>query len=201
MGCLPVPCRPWAMAIFAVSCRPMARLTWYTGGGEGRKEVGEGLREKEWLTRCRGHRSRDGMLKANDGQRRRIGSDESERGRELRLRGGGSDLGLGMGRGGRRLYMGLLRGGVGWVGPANGQKSRWDNRVVPATVPRTWPCRAGVVSWARVAAHAPHWPSCRAGTGTLPVVSCRPWAVPCRRAVGRAAGPWAVWIYIYIYIY
>jgi hypothetical protein len=53
----------------------MARLTWYTrGGGKCGKEVGEGLRE-EWPTRCRGHRSRDGKLKANDGRRRRIGSD------------------------------------------------------------------------------------------------------------------------------
>jgi hypothetical protein len=85
-----------------------------TGGGGGKveKEVGEGLREKEWPTRCRGHRSRDGELKANGGRRRRIGSDESERGTELRMRGRGSDLGLGMGRGGRRLYMGMLCGGV-----------------------------------------------------------------------------------------
>jgi hypothetical protein len=52
----------------------MARLTWYTGGGgKGGKEVGEGLREKEWPAGCRGHQSRDGELKANDGRRRRIG--------------------------------------------------------------------------------------------------------------------------------
>jgi hypothetical protein len=52
----------------------MARLTWYIrGGGKGGKEVGEGLREKEWPARCRGHRSRDGELKANYGRRRRIG--------------------------------------------------------------------------------------------------------------------------------
>jgi hypothetical protein len=54
------------------------------------------------------------------------------------------------------------------------------------------PCRAKAVSWARPAAHDPHGPSCRAGTGTLPVVPYRPWAVPKGRAVGRAAGPWAV---------
>jgi hypothetical protein len=28
MSRLPMSCRPWACAIFAVSCRPMARLTW-----------------------------------------------------------------------------------------------------------------------------------------------------------------------------
>jgi hypothetical protein len=66
----------------------------------------------------------------------------------------------------------------------------------PPTVPRTWSCRARVVSWARPAAHALHWPSCRAGTGMLPAVPCRPWAVPCRRAVGRAVSPWVVWKYI-----
>jgi hypothetical protein len=61
------------------------------------------------------------------------------------------------------------------------------------------PCRsplvvsARVVSWARPAAHARHGPSGRAGTGTVAAVSCRPWVVPKGRAVGRAAGPWAVW--------
>jgi hypothetical protein len=62
----------------------MARLTWYAGGGgwKGGKEVGEGLREKEWLAMCRRHRSRAGELKENGGRRRRIESDESERGRE-----------------------------------------------------------------------------------------------------------------------
>jgi hypothetical protein len=52
----------------------MAQLTWYIrGGGKGGNEVGEGLREKEWPARCRGHRSRDNELKANYGRRRRIG--------------------------------------------------------------------------------------------------------------------------------
>jgi hypothetical protein len=55
--------------------------------GKVRKDVGEGLREKEWAAMCRGHRSRAGKLKANDGG----GSDqiefdcsrdEGERGRE-----------------------------------------------------------------------------------------------------------------------
>jgi hypothetical protein len=57
------------------------------------KEVGEGLREKEWPARCRGHQSKAGELKATGGG----GSDwtrvrEVEREREsggLRLRGGG----------------------------------------------------------------------------------------------------------------
>jgi hypothetical protein len=61
--------------------------------------------------------------------------------------------------------------------------------VVPAPC---WPYRAKVASWSRPAAHDPHGPSCRAGTSTLPVVSCRPWVVPKRRVVGRAAGPWAI---------
>jgi hypothetical protein len=53
------------------------------------------------------------------------------------------------------------------------------------------PCRRAV-SWVRPAAHDPHGPSCRTGTGTLPAVPCRPWAVPKGRAVGRVADPWAV---------
>jgi hypothetical protein len=95
MSRLPMSCRPWACAIFAVSCRPMARLTWTPEEeeeGGGRRGVGEGLREKEWPARCRGHRSRDGELKANDGRRRQIGSDESERGRGLWLRGVGGGV-------------------------------------------------------------------------------------------------------------
>jgi hypothetical protein len=65
-------------------------------------------------------------------------------------------------------------------------------RAVPATVPRPWPCRASVVSWAWPAAHDTHWPSCRAGTGTVRAMPCGPWVVP----KGRVAGPWAAWPYI-----
>jgi hypothetical protein len=157
--------------------------------GGGRRGVGEGLREKEWPARCRGHRSRDGELKANDGRRRQIGSDESERGRGLWLRGvgGGSDLGLG--------------NGAGWSAALYGPAARWGGvsrptakKAVGAMGSCRPPCRAlgrvvpvscRVVSWARPAAHTLHWPSCRAGTGTLPYVPCRPLVVPCRRAVGR----------------
>jgi hypothetical protein len=54
---------------------------------------------------------------------------------------------------------------------------------VPAIVPLTRPgrARARAVSWARAAAHALHWPSGRAGMGTLP-------AVP-NRGVPPAHGP------------
>jgi hypothetical protein len=86
---------------------------------------------------------------------------------------------------------------VGW---ANGQQLKEPLgrdgaglAAVPATVPLPWPCRARAMSWARSAAHALHWPSGCAGTGTLQAVPCRPWAMPKGCAVGRAAGPWAVW--------
>jgi hypothetical protein len=71
---------------------------------------------------------------------------------------------------------------------------RWrcEERRRGAAVPAVPPCRAKVVSWARPAAHDLHGPSCRAGTGTLLAVLCRPWAVPKGRAVGRATGPWAI---------
>ena len=64
---------------------------------------------------------------------------------------------------------------------------------VPSTVLALWSCRARAVSWDRPTAHALHWPSCRAGTGTVPAVPCGPWAVPKGRAACRASGPWAVW--------
>jgi hypothetical protein len=56
------------------------------------------------------------------------------------------------------------------------------------------PCRrAKAVSWARPVAHDLHGPSCRAGTGTLPAVSCRPWAM--LWVVPSAHGP-----FVHLYI-
>jgi hypothetical protein len=40
-----------------------------------------------------------------------------------------------------------------------------------------WSCRARAMSWARAAAHALHWPSCRASHG------------PCQKAVPPDHGP------------
>jgi len=53
------------------------------------------------------------------------------------------------------------------------------------------PCRPSgrAVSWARPVAHALHWPSCRAGTGTVPAVPCRPAHGPCQKAMLRAVPP------------
>jgi hypothetical protein len=84
---------------------------------------------------------------------------------------------------------------VGWGEPANGQKSRWRNGVVPTTVPRTWPCRARVVS-CRVMGQAggPYtalaFVPCRHGHAALCAVP------PIGRAVPPCSGPWAVWKYI-----
>jgi hypothetical protein len=60
-----------------------------------------------------------------------------------------------------------------------------------------WPCRHRVVRAVPRLCHGPGRrpmtrTALRAGTGTLPAVPCRPWAVPKGRVVGRAAGPWAV---------
>jgi hypothetical protein len=71
------------------------------------------------LARRRGHRSRaGGKLKVNSGGRSDQRSNQSERGKEscgLWLRGGESDLGLGLGRP-PRLYMWRV-GSVVWAGP------------------------------------------------------------------------------------
>jgi hypothetical protein len=84
----------------------------------------------------------------------------------------------------------MVQGWAVWAGPT----AKALGPRVPATVPLARSCRARAraVSWARSAAHALPWPSCRVDTGTLPAMSCLPWDVP----KGRAAGPWAVWKYI-----
>jgi hypothetical protein len=89
----------------------------------------------------------------------------------------------------RRRRCGRRRRRCGLAVGKQGEEARCGRA---GTVPPCRPCRVKAVSWARPAAHDPHGPSCRAGTGTLSAVPCRPWAVPKGRAVGRAAGPWAV---------
>jgi hypothetical protein len=90
----------------------------------------------------------------------------------------------------RRRKCGRRRRRCGLAVGMRGEEARCGRA---GTVPPCRPCRAKAVSWARSAAHDPHGPSCRAGTGTLSAVPCRPWAVPKGRAVGRAAYPWAVY--------
>jgi hypothetical protein len=103
---------PWVTATGIVTAA--------TGGGGGGGGRGGWFRPLAAApARCRGHRSRaGGELKATSGGGSDRRSDESERGREscgLRLRGGGSDLGLGLGRP-PRLHMWQV-GSVVWAGP------------------------------------------------------------------------------------
>jgi hypothetical protein len=89
----------------------------------------------------------------------------------------------------RRRRCGRRRRRCGLVVGMRGEEARCGRA---GTVSSCRSCRAKAVSRARPAAHDPHGPSCRASTGTLPAVPCRPWAVPKGRAVSRAAGPWVV---------
>jgi len=175
-----------------------SRLESESGGRAAACGCAEGGEEVAGEVRCRGHRSRAGELKANDGggsssrgqSEAGCGCAEAEGGKRIRVR----DLGGGAAGCGRAAY--IWRGVAGVWAWAAGPKEAVGLAAVPATVPALWPCRARAVSWARPAAHALHGPPCRAGTGTVAAVPCGPWAVPKGRAACRATGPWAAWPYI-----
>jgi hypothetical protein len=110
----------------------------------------------------------------------------------------GSDLGLGMGRGGQRLYTGLLRGGVDWAG-------QWPKEplgqygVVPchraAHLAVSFPCR--VMGQAGGPCIALAFVSCRHGHAACRAVppvgrvvppvgrAVPPYRGPCRQPMGR----------------
>jgi hypothetical protein len=117
---------------------------------EGRKGGRRGA-EEGVVGEVSSHRSRGGELKANNGRRRRT----RMRAREAESCGcaaGGGGGGCFRGRDGAANGFIWACCTVGWAEPASGQKSRWGN----GAVPRTWSCRARVVSWVRPAAHALH---------------------------------------------
>ena len=142
--------------------------------------------------RCRGHRSRAGELKANDGggsssrgqSEAGCGCAEAEGGKRIRVR----DLG-----GGLRAAAARLIYGAGWRGVwawAAGPKEAVGLAAVPATVPALWPCRVMGQACGPCTARASV--PCRHGHGGSRAVrpmgrAKRPCRVPCHRPMGRLA--------------
>ena len=167
-----------------------SRLESESGGRAAACGCAEGGEEVAGEVRCRGHRSRAGELKANDGggsssrgqSEAGCGCAEAEGGKRIRVR----DLG-----GGLRAAAARLIYGAGWRGCGRGPLGQKR--------PLAWrPCRPPCRPSGRAVPVPCHGPGLRPMhcTGTVAAVPCGPWAVPKGRAACRATGPWAAWPYI-----
>ena len=173
-----------------------SRLESESGGRAAACGCAEGGEEVAGEVRCRGHRSRAGELKANDGggsssrgqSEAGCGCAEAEGGKRIRVRD------LGGGGGGLRprgLYMARGGGGVGvgrWAKRGRWPGGRAGHRAVPLAVP--CPCRVMGQACGPCTARASV--PCRHGHGGSRAVrpmgrAKRPCRVPCHRPMGRLA--------------
>ena len=162
-----------------------SRLESESGGRAAACGCAEGGEEVAGEVRCRGHRSRAGELKANDGggsssrgqSEAGCGCAEAEGGKRIRVR----DLGGGCGLRPRGLYMARGGGGVGvgrWAKRGRWPGGRAGHRAGPLAVPCHGPgLRPMHCTGLRAVPARARWQPCRAAHG------------PCQKAVPRAVPP------------